>query len=330
MKKIFFWVMLMTVALAVTAEENLYRMAPADTAGTLRLQTGALLAQPLLKDLAARSGEVDKAVQQMEKLSTEQSGLKDAGIKQVLYTFSDQQRWCVFMECTGVTESLFRSTLLREYPNAQEVTIAGRTAYVLKQQDVSLGGRKLRGMDDLAVAVMLFRENLIVAGAVSELAGILNGPTLDPVKADQLNRIEGLIVLDVLDCSPLNRLFVQEPGTQLFRSVRGIGTIEGSQAKMQAELQCSGEAEAQEVAGQLQQTAMFAIPMSLSADPELAQQIMKRLKISADKDKVCAEVVFTREMLTAAAEYKNKSRELRQKRREMRKRARAAEKTTAL
>jgi len=54
------------------------------------------------------------------------------------------------------------------------------------------------------------------------------------------------------------------------------------------------------------------------------------LKISADKDKVCAEVVFTREMLTAAAEYKNKSRELRQKRREMRKRARAAEKTTAL
>ena len=56
MKKIFFWVMLMTVALAVTAEENLYRMAPADTAGTLRLQTGALLAQPLLKDLAARSG----------------------------------------------------------------------------------------------------------------------------------------------------------------------------------------------------------------------------------------------------------------------------------
>lgn len=330
MKKIFFWVMLMTAALAVTAEENLYRMAPADTAGTLRLQTGALLAQPLLKDLAARSGEVDKAVQQMEKLSTEQSGLKDAGIKQVLYTFSDQQRWCVFMECTGVTESLFRSTLLREYPNAQEVTIAGRTAYVLKQQDVSLGGRKLRGMDDLAVAVMLFRENLIVAGAVSELAGILNGPTLDPVKADQLNRIEGLIVLDVLDCSPLNRLFVQEPGTQLFRSVRGIGTIKGSQAKMQAELQCSGEAEAKEVAGQLQQTAMFAIPMSLSADPELARQIMQRLKISADKDKVCAEVVFTREMLTAAAEYKNKSRELRQKRREMRKRARAAEKTTAL
>ena len=136
--------------------------------------------------------------------------------------------------------------------------------------------------------------------------------------------------MDVLDCSPLNRLFVQEPGTQLFRSVRGIGTIEGSRAKMQAELQCSGEAEAQGVAGQLQQTAMFAIPMSLSADPELAQQIMKRLKISADKDKVCAEVVFTREMLTAAAEYKNKSRELRQKRREMRKRARAAEKTTAL
>lgn len=306
MKKIFLCAVV-TAALACTAAaENLYRLVPAGTAATLRIRIEALLEQPLLKELAARSGEVEKAVQKIEKLSTE-SGAEEVQLKEALYVFVNESRWCVFMECSGLTESNFRTMLLREYPKAREVTIAGRTAYITETRS-----------DIGDVATMFFQEGLIVAGQVNELANLLNSPKMAAADADRYNEAKELLVLDVMDCTMLNALVGDPQAGIIFSNVRGSGTIDGQLVKFRVDAGCGNEAAARNVANQIQQMLILGISMGMTADPALAQQILQRLKVEADGSAVSVNVAFTREMLTAAAEYKNKSQEMRKQRRELR------------
>ena len=305
--------MLLTAAVLIAvsfsaAAESLYRQLPAGTAAAVRIRIERLLAEPLLKALAEESGEVKEAMRKIENLSTEK-GAGEVTIREALFSFVDENRWNVFMECDGMNEAFFRTSLLREYPQAKETSVNGRPAF-------RLAPRK----EVPAMTVALLRDDLIAAGSADDLAASLKGPRMDPAAADELERADELVSLDILDCSKLNDLLGDQQTGPLFRTMRGAGSVVGDQLlKLRLEALCTSADAAQTLAQQAQQMMMIGVTFGLSADPDLAQQVLQRLKIKATEANVAAEIELTREMLSAFAGYEKKAQEQRRKLREQRK-----------
>ena len=306
--------MLLTAALLIAvsfsaAAESLYRQLPAGTAAAVRVRIEKLLAEPLFKALAEESADVKQAMKKIENFSTEKTG-REVTIREALFSFVDEKRWNVFMECGGLDEAFFRSSILREYPQAEETTVNGRPAFRLAP----------RTKDTPAMTVALLRDDLIAAGAANDLAAALKAPRMNAKAADQLERADELVTLDILDCSKINELLGDQQTEPLFRTLRGAGSVVGDQAlKLHLEALCTSADAAQMVAMQAQQLMMIGVTFGLSADPELAQQILQRLKIKATEANVDAELELTREMLSRLAGYEKKAQEQRRKLREQRK-----------
>ncbi len=308
MKKMLLMAAVLIAVSFSAAAESLYRQLPAGTAAAVRVRIEKLLAEPLLKALAEESGEVKDTLQKIEKFSTEKTG-REVTIREALFSFVDENRWNVYMECDGMDEAFFRAAVRREYPQAEETSVSGRPAF-------RLAPRK----DVPPITVALLRDDLIAAGAAADLAASLKGPRMEAAEADKLERADELVTLDILDCAKINELLGDQQSGPLFRTLRGAGSVVGDQIlKLRLEALCTDAEAAQLVAMQAQQLMMLGVTFGLSADPELAQQILQRLKIKATEANVAADLELTREMLSALAGYEKKAQEQRRKLREQRK-----------